>query len=259
MATKNQPDKADVIKKDRKVLLLTGGANGLGRATCREYAKAGYNVAFTDVLVEEGKKIEEELNKSGVDAKFYKADATDFKRAKEVVEDVLKTFGRIDVLVNNVGGGREKVIYRITEEQWDRVIELTLKSTFNYTRAVVDYFIGQQRGSIVNISSINGLRGREGQPAYSAAKMGVVGFTKCIAKELGRFNISVNAVAPGYIETDAQIENTPELVRKLCREESAIKRLADPEDIAYLVAFLGSEKASLITGEVVKIDSGAYI
>ena len=242
--------------KNNKVAIITGATRGLGYAILSKFIANDYKVAFTYLNNEQKANEICELYKDKVIS--FKADATDYNSAVEIVEKTIKTFGKIDVLVNNVSLAKDRPIWKITKEQWDFGIDNTLTSCFNYTRAVINQFIDNKSGKIINIGSINGMRGREGSVSYCAAKAGIIGFSKTIAKELGKFNINVNVVAPGYIDTDGQ-ENTSELIKKMVLDECAIRRLSQPEDIANLVEFLASEKSNNITGEVIKIDCGQYI
>lgn len=186
------------------------------------------------------------------------ADISNFSDAGKMVDDTIKEFGGLDILVNNAGINWDGVIWKMTEEQWDSVIEINLKGYFNYVRAVAPIFREQKSGKIVNVTSINGLRGKFGQANYSASKAGIIGLTKTVAKELGKYGINVNAVAPGLIETDMMKQATEE-VRKMAIDEIVLKRIGMPEEVADVVAFLCSEMARHVTGEVIKVDGGQYI
>jgi 3-oxoacyl-[acyl-carrier protein] reductase len=180
-----------------------------------------------------------------------------------MVQQVLDEFGRLDILINNAGMNWDGVVWKMTEEQWDRVIEVDLKGTFNYTRAATPFFRekgagGHTGGKIVNITSINGLRGKFGQTNYSAAKAGVIGFTKACARDLGRYGVNVNAVAPGLIETE-MVKAAPEKVREMALAEIVLGRLGLPEEVAYVVTFLCTDKARHITGQVIQVDGGQYM
>ncbi len=240
-----------------KVAIVTGGSRGLGRAIVENFIQNGCRVAFTYLNSEE--KAKELCDKYRDDVVLaIRADAGDYDKAFEVVQETVKKFGKIDILVNNVAMARDKPIWEMDLDRWDYGIKRTLYPCFNYTRAVIDIFIKQRRGKIINIGSINGIRGREGSISYCTAKAGIIGFTKTLAKELGEYNVNVNVVAPGYIDTDGQ-SNTSELIKRMVLDECAIRRLSKPEEIAYLVEFLASEKSDNITGEVIKIDNGQYI
>lgn len=239
-----------------KVAIVTGGSKGLGRAIVENLIKNGCKVAFTYLNSEARAK--ELCEKYGDDIIALKADATDYDKAFEVVEETIKKFGRIDILVNNAYSAQDKPIWEIDLKKWDFTIKHTLYSCFNYTRAVVPHFMEQKSGKIINIGSINGIRGREGSVSYCAGKSALIGFTKTIAKELGEYNINANVVAPGYIDTDGQA-NTSQLIKKMVLDECAIRRLSKPEEIASLVEFLASDKSNSITGQVIQIDNGQYL
>lgn len=242
-----------------RTALVTGGSRGIGRAIVLELAKEGANVAFTYVTNRERAisvlSLIEKMEKTG---KIFQADVSSFKEAEEVVNETVEEFGGIDILVNNAGINRDRVIWKMTEEDWDLVINTDLKGCFNYIKAVVPIMREKGYGRIVNIISINALRGKFGQSNYSAAKAGVIGLTKSCAKELGKYGITVNAVAPGLIETD-MLKSAPPEVRDMALAEIVLKRIGQPEDVANLVAFLVSDKARHITGEVIKVDGGQYI
>ena len=189
---------------------------------------------------------------------YVHADVADFAGTEVVIRNIINHFGHIDILVNNAGINRDGVIWKMTEEQWDSVIDVDLKGCFNFIRTVSPYFKEQKSGKIVNITSINGLRGKFGQSNYSAAKAGVIGLTKAVAKELGRYSVNVNAVAPGLIETE-MMKNAPGNVQDDALKEIVLNRFGQPEDVANLVAFLCSDLAKHITGEVIKVDGGQYI
>ncbi len=239
-----------------KVAIVTGGTKGLGKAILENFVNNNCKVVITHLNSEE---IAKSICNQYLDKVVaIKADASDYKQSFNVIEKAISVFGKIDILVNNVGIAKDKPIWEITEEQWEYGINNTLKPCFNYTRAVVNHFIQQNKGKIINIGSVNGLRGREGSVGYCSGKAAIVGFTKTIAKELGKNNINVNVIAPGYIETEGQ-KNTSELIKKLVLEECAIRKLTKPEEVADLAAFLASDKSNNITGEVIKIDCGQYI
>lgn len=247
------------MELEGKVAIVTGGTRGIGRAIVLDLAANGADVAFN---YHKSAELAEELAKTvrsmGRRALAVQADVSSFEDAQAMVQKVLDEFGRLDILVNNAGMNWDGVIWKMTEEQWDRIIGVDLKGTFNYTRAVAPIFREQRYGKIVNITSINGLRGKFGQTNYSAAKAGVIGFTKACARELGPYNVNVNAVAPGLIETE-MVQAAPEKVREMALAEIVLGRLGQPEDVAHLVTFLCTEKARHITGEVIKVDGGQYI
>jgi 3-oxoacyl-[acyl-carrier protein] reductase len=242
-----------------KTAIITGGSLGIGTAISLDLGRNGADIALTYRTHEkEAKAIVDQLNAMGRKAKEYKVDVSNFGDVQKLVKDVLGEFGRLDILVNNAGMNWDGVIWKMTEEQWDAVINIDLKGTFNFIRAVSPIFKEQRSGKIINISSINGLRGRFGQSNYAAAKAGSIGLAKSVAKELGKYNVNVNTVAPGLIETD-MIKSMPEEFKQKSEAETLFNRLGKPEDIAYLVTFLCSEKARHITGDVIKVDGGQYI
>jgi len=242
-----------------KVAIVTGGSMGIGSSVCLVLAKNGADVALTyRKHGDEAKAIAEEITKMGRKAEAYKVDVSDFDGVQNLVSEVATEFGRLDILINNAGMNWDGVIWKMTEEQWDRVIGVDLKGTFNFIRAVAPIFKEQKSGKIVNVTSINGMRGRFGQANYTAAKAGAMGLTKTIAKELGRAQVNVNAVAPGLIET-AMITSMPEDFKQKSRAETVFDRLGTPDDVASVVTFLCTEKARHITGMVIKVDGGQYI
>lgn len=247
------------MELDGKVALITGGSIGIGTTISLDLAQNGADVALTYRRhEEEANRIVEKIKEMGRRAEAYKVDVSEFEAAQKLVKDVLEVFGHLDILVNNAGMNWDGVVWKMTEEQWDAVINVDLKGTFNFIRAVSPIFKEQQSGKIVNITSINAMRGRFGQSNYTAAKAGTIALTKTVAKELGRFRVNVNAVAPGLIETD-MIKSMPEDFIQRSRAETVFDELGKPEDIAYLVTFLCTEKARHITGGVIKVDGGQYI
>jgi 3-oxoacyl-[acyl-carrier protein] reductase len=247
------------MELEGKVAIVTGGTRGIGRAITLDLAANGADVVLNyresaDLAAE----LAEIIRNQGRRALDVRADVSSFDDAQMLVRRVMDEFGRLDILVNNAGMNRDSVVWKMTEEQWDRVIEVDLKGTFNYVRAVAPIFREQGSGKIVNITSINGLRGKFGQTNYSAAKAGVIGFTKACARELGRSNVNVNAVAPGLIETE-MVKAAPESVREMALAEIVLGRLGLPEEVAHVVTFLCTEKARHITGQVIQVDGGQYI
>ena len=244
---------------DGKVALVTGGSMGIGTAISLDLGRNGADVALTfRKHEEEAKAVVEKIKAMGRRAKEYKIDISDFAAVQNLVKEVLNEFGRLDILVNNAGMNWDGVVWKMSEEQWDAVINVDLKGTFNFVRAIAPLFKEQNSGKIINITSINGLRGKFGQTNYSAAKAGAIGLTKAVARELGKFNVNVNAVAPGMIETE-MYKDLPEEFKKKAAEEAVLNRIGLPEEVAHLVTFLASEKARHITGEVIKVDGGQYI
>jgi len=247
------------MELEGKVAIVTGGTRGIGRTIVLDLAANGADVALNyRKSADLAQELAETIREMGRLAMIVQADVSSFDDAQTMVQKVLDEFGRVDILVNNAGMNWDGVVWKMTEEQWDRVIDVDLKGTFNYTRAVTSIFRQQGSGKIVNITSINGLRGKFGQTNYSAAKAGVIGFTKACARELGRYSVNVNAVAPGLIETE-MVKEAPEQVREMALAEIVLGRLGLPEEVAYVVTFLCTEKARHITGQVIQVDGGQYI
>ena len=241
---------------ENKVLVITGAARGIGRAIAIKAATEGANIAYSDVREDDNFiSLTKEIEKLGVKVKGYVSDASNFDASKKFIDDVYNDFGRIDVLVNNAGITRDALLMRMTEEQWDLVINVNLKSVFNLTKAVQTYMLKQKSGSIINISSVVGVSGNAGQANYAASKAGIIGFTKSVAKELGSRNIRCNAIAPGFIETD-MTKALPEDVVKGWYEKIPLKRGGKPEDVANVVLFLASDLSSYITGQVISVCGG---
>jgi 3-oxoacyl-[acyl-carrier protein] reductase len=242
-----------------KSAIITGGSLGIGTAIALDLAANGVNIAINyRKHADEANALVEKAKSMGVKAIAVKADVSSFQDAQNMVDTAIKEFGSLDILVNNAGVNWDGVIWKMTEEQWDTVIDIDLKGCFNYMRAVSPIFKEQGHGKIVNITSINGLRGKFGQSNYSAAKAGAIGLTKTAAKELGKFNVNVNSVAPGLIETE-MILKMPEDAKATSLNETVFKRLGTPEDVAHVVTFLCSDMSRHVTGEVIKVDGGQYI
>ena len=244
-----------------KNAIVTGGSQGIGAALAQELAREGANVCLTyRKHEEEAQKYAEEIRGLGRKAVAVKCDIASFKDATATVQAAIEAFGSLQILVNNAGMNWDGVSWKMTEEQWDRVIEVNLKGYFNFIRHTAPIFKEQKYGKIINITSINGLRGKFGQMNYSASKAGIVGLTKALAKELGAFGVNVNAVAPGLIETAMLRESEArDKIIDMAMAEIVLKRVGQPEDLAYVVSFLASDKARHITGEVIKVDGGQYI
>lgn len=241
-----------------KVALVTGGTRGIGRAIVLKLASEGASIAFTGQRESEAlRNTENEVSSLGVKCKAYISNASDFALTQELVADVHKEFGKIDILVNNAGITRDTLLMRMSEEQWDEVINVNLKSTFNFTKAVVPVMARQRVGSIINISSIVGLNGNAGQANYSASKAGIIGLTKSVAKEMGARNIRVNAVAPGFIATE-MTDALPQEVKDDYAKRISLRRLGQGDDIANVVLFLASDLAGYVTGEVITVDGGMF-
>ena len=239
-----------------KVELITGDSRGIGKAIAQECVKQGAKVAFTYMSSEEkAKALEAELTSEGGVAKGFRSDAADFEAAQKLVDDVVEMFGTIDVLVNNAGITRDTLLMRMTEQQWDEVINTNLKSAFNLTKAVQRPMLKAKKGSIINMSSVVGVSGNAGQANYAASKAGLIGFTKSVAQELGSRNIRSNAIAPGFIETEMTEVLDPKVVEEW-RNSIPLKRGGKPEDVANLVVFLGSDLSTYITGQTINVCGG---
>jgi len=248
-----------MIDLKNQVALVTAGARGLGAEVVRELAAHEADVAFTYLQNSSAAAdLVSEVENLGRKSFSIQADASDFSRAKEVVSEVVDNFGRLDILVCNAGIARSAAIWNMNEADWDLVLDTSLKGAFNYIHSASSHFMKQMSGKIVCVGSINGLRGRVGTASYNAAKAGLVGLVKTAAAELGEFNVNVNLVAPGFIETPSQAR-TPELIRNLVKKECAIKRLGTPQDIAPVVVFLTSDAARHVTGQTIKVDAGQYL
>lgn len=239
-----------------KVAIITGAGRGIGKAIAQKYAEQGASVAITDLNIgEEVLSFVKELEALGVKAKAYKSNAADYNDAHELVKEVVADFGRIDVLINNAGITRDGLMMRMTEEQWDLVINVNLKSAFNMIHAVTPVMMKQKSGSIVNMASVVGVNGNAGQANYSASKAGMIGLAKSIAKELGSRGVRANAIAPGFIITD-MTHALSEDVRKEWESKIPLRRGGLPEDVANAAVFLGSDMSSYVTGQVLLVDGG---
>jgi 3-oxoacyl-[acyl-carrier protein] reductase len=239
--------------------LITGGSIGIGSSIALQLAKLGANVAIVDWKhMEEADRLINTIRSFGRKAFAIQADASNFNDAGKSVDMVIKEFGSLHILVNNAGINLDSVIWKMTEDQWDSVININLKGYFNYIRQVAPVFKEQKSGKIVNITSINGMRGKFGQSNYSAAKAGIIGLTKSVARELGKYSVNVNAVAPGMILTD-MMDSIPDSAKETALGEIILGRFGMPEDIANVVAFLCSDMSKHITGEIIKVDGGQYI
>lgn len=239
-----------------KVALVTGASRGIGRGIANKLAEHGATVCFTYLSsVEKGQELEAELQANGVKAKGFRSDAADTKQAEDLIAAIVAEFGTIDIVVNNAGITRDNLLMRMSEEQWDEVLRVNLKSVFNVTKAVQRPMLKQRAGSIINLSSVVGRSGNAGQANYAASKAGMLGFTKSIARELGSRNIRCNAICPGFIES----EMTGELDSKVTDawvEQIPLKRMGTAEDVANLVLFLASDMSAYITGQTINVDGG---
>ncbi|MDO6812401.1 3-oxoacyl-[acyl-carrier-protein] reductase [Tenacibaculum soleae] len=241
---------------ENKTAIITGASRGIGRGIALEFAKQGANIAFTySSSVEAATALENELIALGVKAKGYQSNAADFDAAQELAKEVHAEFGSIDVLINNAGITKDNLLMRISEDDFDKVIEVNLKSVFNLTKAVIRPMMKQRKGSIINMSSVVGLKGNAGQANYAASKAGILGFSKSVALELGSRNIRSNVVAPGFIETEMTAKLDEKVVEGW-RNEIPLKRGGTPEDIANACVFLASDMSAYITGQTLSVDGG---
>ncbi len=238
-----------------KVAIVTGGAQGIGEAIARKLASEGAAIALVDVNYEKAKATADDIKKSGVDTEAYKTDVSNTAEVEEIVNKILDRFKKIDILVNNAGITRDTLLLRMTEQDWDLVININLKGVFNFTKAVTKIMAKQRNGSIINISSVVGLFGNAGQANYSASKAGVIGLTKTTAKEFAGRNIRANAVAPGFIKTAMTDKLSQEVINKYL-ENIPMKTLGTPDDVANTVLYLASDLSSYVTGEVIRVDGG---
>lgn len=242
--------------EEKKVVLVTGGSRGIGKETALKFAENGYDVVINYVSEKtdiEGLK--QEFQEKGAETLIFKADVTNSMQVDEFIKQVIEKFGKIDVLVNNAGITKDNLLMRMSEEEFDKVIEVNLKGTFIVTKAVTKYMMKKRQGSIINLSSVVGVAGNSGQCNYSASKAGIIGFTKSIAKELASRNIRANAVAPGFIATD-MTSVLSDVVKENINGQIPLKRMGTAKEVAELIYFLGSEKSSYITGQVINVDGG---
>ncbi|MDR0994741.1 MAG: 3-oxoacyl-[acyl-carrier-protein] reductase [Tannerella sp.] len=239
-----------------KTALITGAAKGIGKAIALKFASEGANVAFTDLAIDENAQATQaEIEAFGVKSKGYASNAADFEAAHQAVADVLRDFGRIDILVNNAGITRDGLMMRMSEQQWDSVIQVNLKSAFNFIHAITPIMMKQKSGSIINMASVVGVSGNAGQANYSASKAGLIGLAKSIAKELGPRNIRANAIAPGFILTDMTAALS-EQVRQEWTKQIPLRRGGTPEDVANVALFLASDLSSYVSGQVIHCCGG---
>ena len=242
--------------EERKVAFITGGSRGIGKEVATKFAENGYNIVINYVSDKtDVEALRKEWEAKGVEALILKADVTKAEEVENVVKTAVDTFGKLDVLVNNAGITRDNLLMRMSEEEFDKVIETNLKGTFVVTKAVTKYMMKKRSGSIVNLSSVVGVVGNAGQCNYSASKAGVIGFTKSVAKELSSRNIRANAVAPGFIETDMTAVLS-DAVKENIHNQIPLKRMGSAKEVANLVYFLGSDESSYITGQVINVDGG---
>jgi 3-oxoacyl-[acyl-carrier protein] reductase len=239
-----------------KNAIITGASRGIGRGIAQVFAQHGANVAFTySSSVEAAEELEQELTNMGVKAKAYKSNAASFEEAQDLIAQVSKDFSSIDILINNAGITKDNLLMRMSEEDFDKVIEVNLKSIFNMTKAVQRTMLKQLHGSIINMSSVVGVKGNAGQSNYAASKAGIIGFSKSMALELGSRNIRTNVIAPGFIETEMTAKLDEKTVQGW-RDNIPLKRGGSPEDIANACVYLGSDLSSYVTGQVINVDGG---
>tara|TARA_B100000929_G_scaffold269831_1_gene239606 strand:- start:288 stop:1034 length:747 start_codon:yes stop_codon:yes gene_type:complete len=241
-----------------KNAIITGGSRGIGKGIAQVFAQHGANVAFTyNSSSQSAEELAKELEKSGIKAKAYQSNAASFKESQELVDNVVEDFGSIDIVVNNAGITKDNLLMRMSEEDFDKVIEVNLKSIFNMTKAVQRTMLKQRSGSIINMSSVVGVTGNAGQANYAASKAGIIGFSKSMAQELGSRNIRTNVIAPGFIETE-MTEKLDEKTVQGWRDAIPLKRGGSPEDIANACVYLGSDLSSYVTGQVIHVDGGMH-
>ena len=245
-------------KLEGRVALVTGGARGIGKAICERLASEGASLAIVDIMQEVADETAAEFREKGVNAVAFSANVAKPDDAANTIKEVMDEFGRIDILVNNAGITRDTLMMRMSEEDWDLVIDVNLKGTFNFIKAAMRPMMKSRYGKIVNIASVVGVMGNAGQANYSASKAGVIGLTKTAAKELAARNINVNAVAPGYIQTDMTKE-LPEQAKEAFMSVTPMKRPGTPDDVANVVYFLASPDSDYVTGQVIKIDGGLHM
>ena len=239
-----------------KVVLITGASQGIGKATALKFAEENATLAINDIEGQEEqlKELKNEIEKMGGKASYYLADVANYEEVEKMVQSIKNDLGKLDVLVNNAGICRDKTLAKMTKEDWQKVIDIDLTGVFNCTKAALPLIVNN-RGKIINVSSLVGIRGNFGQTNYAAAKAGIIGFTKSLAKEIGRFGVTVNAIAPGFIETNLT-QKMPEEIKGMVKKFTPLGRFGKPEEVAFLITFLASEKADFITGSVVSIDGG---
>jgi len=241
---------------EKKVVVITGAARGIGLAIAKKFAENDAIIAITDIAFgDETDEFVKDYTSKGGQVKLYKSDASDFQGAQKTIDEIINDFERIDVLINNAGITRDGLLMRMTEEQWDLVLKVNLKSVFNMTKAILKTMMKQRNGSIVNMSSVVGVSGNAGQSNYSASKAGMIGFTKSMAKELGSRNIRVNAIAPGFIETK-MTEKLPDDVRKEWMKVIPLRRGGQAGDVADVALFLASDLSSYVSGQVINVCGG---
>ncbi len=239
-----------------KTALITGASKGIGKSIAEQYAEHGANIAFTYLSsVEKGEALEKELAAKGIKAKGYRSDASDYQAAQDLINGVVEDFGSLDILINNAGITKDNLLMRMSEEDWDAIQNINLKSCFNTVKAACRTMMKQRSGSIINMSSVVGVKGNAGQANYAASKAGIIGFTKSVALELGSRGIRCNAIAPGFIETE-MTDALDEKTVQSWRDAIPLKRGGSPDDVANACIFLGSDMSSYITGQTIQVDGG---
>ena len=245
------------MKLQNKVAIITGAGSGIGKETAMLFSREGAKVVVVDIDEKGGMDTLLEIKKTG-EGFFGRVDVSNSVQMKQLVKDVLETYGRIDVLINNAGVAQDALVIKMTEEQWDRVIGINLKGVFNCVQAVAEVMVNQGDGVIINASSVVGIYGNIGQSNYAAAKAGLIGLTKALAKELGRKGVRVNAVAPGFIITP-MMSSVPEKILKVMKEKTPLGRLGEPRDVAFAYLYLASDEAAFVNGSVLCVDGGLTI
>ncbi len=249
---------SDMKLLEGKTVLITGANRGIGKSIALKFAENGANIAFSDIQYnEDSKQLEQELAAMDIKAKGYASDASSFTDSELLITRIMEDFETIDVLINNAGITRDNLLLRMTEQDWDRVINVNLKSVFNLTKAIQKVMIKQRFGSIINMSSVVGVEGNSGQSNYAASKAGIIGFTKSMAQELGSRNIRCNAIAPGYIETEMTAK-LPQEFRDKWIQDIPMKRAGTPDDVANLALFLASDLSSYVTGQAITVCGGLH-
>jgi len=244
---------------DNKVVLITGASGGIGREIALKFASLGAKIALNDISSQEEnlKKLKQEIKNLNTDVEYFFADVSNLEEVERMISEVIKKFDKIDILVNNAGICQDRTLAKMTKEEWQKVIDINLTGVFNCTKSALPS-ITANKGKIINMTSVVGERGNFGQTNYAASKAGIIGFTKSLSKEVGRFGVTVNAVAPGFIDTNLT-QNLPEELKGMITKLTSLGRFGKPEEVADLVCFLASEKADFITGEVINIDGGLSI